>query len=158
MDNSVGDAVNRWATPIPAATAVCGGGVVLLVAAWLAAPDRAGAVMMAVAGVLLLGVGGYALAIRPRLVVDSNPPRLTVRTITGTRTHDRAQVARIRLLSMRRIGRRVGQLEIETTVDGQSSDADTHLTVFGRWDLGADLIDVVDELRRAGFVVEDVRD
>ncbi len=31
------------------------------------------------------------------------------------------------------------------------------LVVFSRWDLGADLLDVVDALDRAGFAVEDSR-
>ncbi|MCH5644450.1 MULTISPECIES: PH domain-containing protein [unclassified Gordonia (in: high G+C Gram-positive bacteria)] len=154
MDNSV-DA--SWATPRAAAAALCIAGFVLLAVALVAAPDAVGLLMISVAGVLLLAFGGYALIIRPRLAVAASPPQLTIRTIGGVHTYAPDQVERIRLLALRRIGRRTAQLEIDLLPDGAGSRDDARLVVFSRWDLGADLITVVDELRRAGFTVDDAR-
>lgn len=161
MDNSVD---RSWATRRAAAFALCAGGLILLGAAVLAAPDAVGLLMMGVAGVLLISFGGYALIIRPRLAIDdATPPRLVIRTIGGTRTYAPEEVDRIRLLSLRRVGRRVGQLEFDLLPEapvahaGSGPREDTKLVVFSRWDLGADLLGVADELRRAGFDVEDAR-
>ena len=154
MDNSVDAA---WATPRAAAAALCLAGFALLAVALVAAPDAVGLLMMSVAGVLLLAFGGYALIIRPRLAVEGSPPQLTIRTIGGVHTYGPDQIERIRLLALRRIGRRTAQLEIDLLPNGAGSRDDARLVVFSRWDLGADLIAVVDELRRAGFAVDDTR-
>lgn len=71
MDNSVD---RSWATRRAAAFALCAGGLILLGAAVLAAPDAVGLLMMGVAGVLLISFGGYALIIRPRLAIDDATP------------------------------------------------------------------------------------
>ncbi len=154
MDNSADPSSTsayaaQWAPSRVGGAALGVGGVVLLIAAFAAASDAAGMVLMAVAGLLLLGFSAHALLVRPRLAVGAGPvPELTVGTITGTHTYRRDQIERIRLVSMRRIGRRTGQLEIDLADDDR-------LIVFGRWDLGTDLTSVVDVLRGAGFPVVD---
>ncbi|MEO9330239.1 PH domain-containing protein [Gordonia aurantiaca] len=157
MDNFGNSSTHEWATPVPAGVAGCIGGVVLAGAAVLVANDPAGSVLMGIAGVLLLALGVHTLAVRPRLAVTAGtPPTLTVRTLTGRRTYTPDHVERIRLLTMRRIGRRTGQLEIDVLDEGAARD-DARLLVFSRWDLGTDLLSVVDDLRAAGFRVDDDR-
>ncbi|VFA88945.1 Protein of uncharacterised function (DUF2581) [Gordonia paraffinivorans] len=152
MDNSGNSSTREWATPVPAGVAACIGGLILIGAAVVVANDPAGSVLLGIAGALLAALGAYTLAVRPRLSVSAGaPPALSVRTITGRRTYTSEHVQRIRLLTMRRIGRRAGQLEIDVVDDG------ARLLVFTRWDLGTDLISVVDELRAAGFEVDDDR-
>ncbi|MGC4960812.1 PH domain-containing protein [Gordonia sp. DT218] len=166
MDNSADLSTHEWSTPRPAAFALGGGGVILLVAAILTASDPVGVVLMGFAALLLLGFAGYALWIRPRLAVTTvdTQPAITVRTLGGTHTYPRDRIDRIRLIDFRRIGRRTGQLEFDVlredapaTPPTDDLREDTRLMVFSRWDLGADLGDVADDLRRAGFVVEDQR-
>ena len=55
----------------------------------------------------------------------------------------RAAIELIRITEFRRLARKVRLLEVDT-VDGG-------LTVFSRWDLGADPIDVLDALTAAGY-------
>ncbi|MEE4025441.1 PH domain-containing protein [Gordonia sp. PKS22-38] len=167
MDNFADLSTHEWATPRPAGAALGIGGVFLLVAAVFAAGDPAGLVLMGAAGLLLLAFSAYALTVRPRLAVTTaadGQPAIFVRTIGGSHTYPRDRIDRIRLLDFRRIGRRTGQLEFDFLHDDAApippADAlrdDTRLVVFSRWDLGADLGTVADELRRAGFVVEDLR-
>ncbi|MDS1113227.1 PH domain-containing protein [Gordonia westfalica] len=165
MDNSGDPSTRSWSTPVGAGIAGCVGGLILLGGAILVANDPAGSVLMGIAGVLLVGLGAYTLIVRPRLELSpGNPATLTVRSLTGRRSYTPDRVERIRLLSMRRVGRRVGQLEMDVLdddaepggPDGGFSD-DARLLVFSRWDLGTDLISVVDELRAAGFRVDDDR-
>ncbi|GAA1483149.1 PH domain-containing protein [Gordonia sinesedis] len=159
---------HEWATPRPAGAALLVGGLALIVAGAFAASDPVGLTLIGVAGLMLAAFGTYALLVRPRLALSGGPvPELTVRTIAGTRVYPRDRVERIRLLSMRRVGRRVGQLELDVLADdapavpAENTDTglrdDTRLVVFSRWDLGADLLDVADALRAAGFPVEDTR-
>ncbi|WP_055476666.1 PH domain-containing protein [Gordonia sp. HS-NH1] len=165
MDNSE-DYTHAWATPVGAGLAGCVGGVILVVAAVVVAGDPAGSVLMGVAGVLLLALGAYTLLVRPRLAISSGPsPVLVIRTLRGPRAYPRERIERIRVLSIRRVGRRVGQLEIDVLDDEavasppDAHDAgprdDTRLVVLSRWDLGTDLPTVVDALREAGFVVDE---
>lgn len=163
MDNSGNVPIRTsWATPLPAALTLVGGGVLLFIAAFFAASDPAGLVLMGVAALLLLGVGVVALTMRPRLGLTDGGA-LIVRTLTGRRMYPRDQIDRIRVIEMRRIGRRAGQLQIDVLRDDAPTTApdalrdDTRLIVFSRWDLGADVIEVADELRRAGLLVEDAR-
>ncbi|MBD0862874.1 PH domain-containing protein [Gordonia sp. zg691] len=165
MDNSAELYTQAWATPRAAGIAGCVGGVILLAAAVVVSADPAGSVLMGVAGVLLAALGAYTLFVRPRLAIsDGVPPTLMIRTLGGRRTYTPDRVERIRMLSLRRVGRRVGQLEIDVLADdapsippapGGAPREDTRLVVFSRWDLGADLFSVVDALRAAGFVVDD---
>lgn len=166
MDNSDDSYTHAWATPIGAGLAGCLGGVVLVVAAVVVAGDPAGSVLMGVAGILLLALGAYTLLVRPRLAISSDPsPALIIRTLRGPRSYPRERIERIRVLSIRRVGRRVGQLEIDVLDDeaaaspsrreGVGPRDDTRLVVLSRWDLGTDLPTVVDALREAGFVVDE---
>ncbi|MGV6991702.1 PH domain-containing protein [Gordonia amicalis] len=170
MDNSGDSSTHAWSTPVGAGIAGCLGGVILLGGAVLVSNDPGGSVLMGIAGILLVGLGVYTLVVRPRLELTAGyPATLTVRGLTGRRSYTPDRVERIRLLSMRRVGRRVGQLEIDVLDDdaepvrpndGTGKDGprdDTRLLVFSRWDLGTDLISVVDELRAAGFHVDDAR-
>ncbi|NNG97275.1 PH domain-containing protein [Gordonia araii NBRC 100433] len=121
-------------------------------------------ILFAAAGLLFFGIS--ALRLRPRLAIHDN--LLTVRTITGQRSYPPEDVYRIRVLTLRHIGRRSTQLEIdlateETKAADSSRDAarrrglppdDSRLVVFGRWDLGADPAAVAETLAQAGFAVE----
>lgn len=164
MDNSAELSTQQWATPRLAAGALLAAGVVLLLCAVFVASDAVGSVIIGVAGLMLLGFGAYASLIRPRLELSAGP-QLTIRRIGGAVTLTPADVERVRLLTMRRIGRRSGQLEIDYFPAGTDHDTErggtereeSMLVVFSRWDLGADLLDVVDALDRAGFAVEDSR-
>ncbi|WP_353735618.1 PH domain-containing protein [Gordonia sp. (in: high G+C Gram-positive bacteria)] len=160
--------------PPAAAAAIAVGGLFLLVGALTVASDAVGAVLMTVAAVMLLGFAAYALLVRPRLtLIRGDGPRIVVRTIGGRSTYGPADIDRIRLRTLRRIGRRTGQLEIEVVAEPGSPDPadswnecrddlpaapdhprDTTLIVFNRWDLGADLHEVADALSEAGFVTE----
>jgi hypothetical protein len=166
VDNSDDSYTHAWATPVGAGFAGCLGGVVLVVAGVVVAGDPAGSVLMGVAGLLLLALGAYTLLVRPRLAISSgSSPVLIIRTLRGPRAYPRERVERIRVLSIRRVGRRVGQLEIDVLDDeavaspSDGRDAgprdDTRLVVLSRWDLGTDLPTVVDALREAGFVVDE---
>ncbi|GAC02308.1 hypothetical protein GONAM_52_00540 [Gordonia namibiensis NBRC 108229] len=167
MDNSADFSTHAWSTPVGAGVAGCVGGVILLGGAVVVSNDPAGSVLMGIAGVLLFALGVYTLLVRPRLELTAgHPATLTVRGLTGRRSYTPDRVERIRLLSMRRVGRRVGQLEIDVLDDNaetsrpDGSDGprdDTRLLVFSRWDLGTDLLSVVDALRAAGFHVDDDR-
>ncbi|GAB22026.1 hypothetical protein GOPIP_019_00640 [Gordonia polyisoprenivorans NBRC 16320 = JCM 10675] len=169
MDNSAELSTQQWATPRLAAGALLAAGVVLLLCAVFVASDAVGSVIIGIAGLMLLGFGAYASLIRPRLELSAGP-QLTIRRIGGAVTLTPADVERVRLLTMRRIGRRSGQLEIDyfpaaadhdTEREGTEREGtereESMLVVFSRWDLGADLLDVVDALDRAGFAVEDSR-
>ncbi len=168
MDNSADPSTHAWSTPVGAGIAGCIGGVILLGGAVVVSNDPAGSVLMGIAGVLLVALGVYTLLVRPRLELSAGrPATLTVRGLTGRRSYTPDRVERIRLLSMRRVGRRVGQLEIDVLDDDAETSRrddgsagprdDTRLLVFSRWDLGTDLMSVVDALRAAGFHVDDDR-
>ncbi|MGV9481376.1 PH domain-containing protein [Gordonia aichiensis] len=162
MDNRADLSTGEWSTPRPAAAALLVGGLLLVVLGVIAASDPAGMVLMCLAGALLLAFGAYALMIRPRLAVGPGPA-LTIRTLGGSRTYPHDRIDRIRVLRIRRIGRRSGQLEIDVIPNDapprSPSDpalrVDTKLHVFGRWDLGTDPRAVADALRAAGFEVDD---
>lgn len=169
MDNSAHLSTPEWSTPRAAGYALLAGGVILLVTGILAASDPVGLFLMGLAGLLLFVFGIRALVLRPRLAIGATGgvPSITVRTLRGRHTYSSARIHRIRVLNLRRIGRQTGQLEIDVLHDdAPATDAgledalrdDTRLLVFSRWDLGADVGSVADELRRAGFDVEDGRD
>ncbi|RPA64714.1 PH domain-containing protein [Gordonia oryzae] len=156
MDNPADLSTRQWATPRPAAAALLAAGVVLLLCAVVVASDAVGSVIIGVAGLMLLGFGAYASLIRPRLELSAGP-QLTIRRIGGAVTLTPADVERVRLLTMRRIGRRSGQLEIDYIPAGTESSEESMLVVFSRWDLGADLLEVSEALHHAGFPVTDSR-
>jgi hypothetical protein len=91
----------------------------------------------AVALVLALA-GVFSTVARPRLAADHDG--VAVRGLTGTRTWSWAEV-NVRLVRTRRLGRDTATLE----VDAENADPPA-LVVLGRFDLGADPEDVVEEL------------
>ncbi|WP_406268490.1 PH domain-containing protein [Nocardia sp. NBC_00881] len=120
-----------WTTPTPALVAVTVGGVILASAAILGT-DAASRLLVGLAAVGLLALAGLGFRQRPRLsVLPGAEPRLVVRTLTGPDEYARDQILRARVISYRRLGRKVPMLEL----DVQHADAE-RLLIFGRWDLG----------------------
>lgn len=109
----------------------------LLVAA---GSDPAGLVLAGCAAVGLLVGGVFGVRARPRLQADADG--LTVRGMLRAHHHPWPLVRQVRVTRIRRWGRTVGMLEIDST----TPDGDDRLTVFGRFDLGADPEDVAEEL------------
>jgi hypothetical protein len=108
-------------------------------AAWAAlADDPPGRVLLGVVALLLALTGLYTTVARPRLAADRDG--IAVRGLTGTRTWTWAEV-NVRLVRTRRLGRESATIE----VDAENAE-EPALVVLGRFDLGADPVDVVDEL------------
>lgn len=132
-----------WTTPTPALIAVTGGGIILAVAAVLA-DDGASRLLIGLAAVGLLVLAGLGFRQRPRLsVVPGADPRMVVRNLLGADEYTRDQIIRARVVSYRRLGRKMPMLEID--VDRHGTE---RLLIFGRWDLGTRPDDVYDELVR----------
>lgn len=131
MDNSV----DSWA-PQPSLVAIGGLGALVAVAGAILSGDRAGAVLFAVAAVVLALLSGYGALIRPRLAADATG--LRVRTLRGTVSLRWPETLTL-LRATKRLGRETWALEV-------SSDED--LFIFGRIDLGSDPVEVLDELNR----------
>ncbi len=107
----------------------------------VATPDPIGRVL-AVAAVGLLGsLALIATVARPRLAADR--AGLQVGRLRGTRRWSWREVDRIEAVRTRRLGRDSTVLELETT----DTDGTEHLLVLTRLDLGADPVDVAQELR-----------
>lgn len=133
----------RWSTPVGTVVALW----VLAVAAtgWSVAVLVSGA---EAAGALVAGVAALGLALaaasgtraRPRL--EAGPEGLTVRRLTWTRHVPWSRVDDLRLLRTRRLDRESVLLELELR------DVEDHerLVILGRAELGADPVDVFDDL------------
>lgn len=100
--------------------------------------DPPGQVLLGAVALLLALAGLFTTVARPRLAADQEG--IAVRGLTGTRSWSWAEV-NVRLVRTRRLGRDVATLEI----DAENAHAPT-LIVLGRFDLGAEPEDVVDEL------------
>lgn len=108
-------------------------------AAWAAlADDPPGRVLLGTLALLLAAAGLFTSVARPRLAADHEG--IAVRGLTGTRRWTWAEV-NVRLVHTRRLGRETATIE----VDAENADP-PHLVVLGRFDLGADPEEVVDEL------------
>ena len=108
-------------------------------AAWAAlADDPPGRVLLGVVALLLALTGLYTTVARPRLAADRDG--IAVRGLTGTRTWTWAEV-NVRLVRTRRLGRESATIEVDA-----GNAEEPALVVLGRFDLGADPVDVVDEL------------
>lgn len=134
MDNPVLPETRSWA-PIPALV-----GLSWLLAAgavgWvLLTRDHPGQVLLSVAALVLVWIGLFGTIARPRLLVDS--AGITVRGLTGRRHWAWAEVS-VRLVHTRRFGRDVATVEV---------DAESDLVVLGRFDLGADPVDVIEAIQ-----------
>ncbi len=136
-----------WSTPVAGLLAVTGGGLLLVVVAFLA-QDGPSRLLVGIAAVAVLAMAVLGIRQRPRLtMVPGSAPRLIVGTLTGPREYPLDQIDRIRMVSYRRIGRKTAMLEIDVRHD----DAE-RLLIFGRWDLGTNPNDVYDALVVNGFV------
>lgn len=130
-----------WA-PNPVAIAACALlGIVLSVAAVTLVADAPGRFLIGVAGAGLLVFAGFSFRARPKLAITSDG--LVVRGWWRTRVLPKSTINLVRITEFRRLARRVRLLEVDT-VDGR-------LTVFSRWDLGTDPIEVLDALTAAGY-------
>ncbi|SDC79063.1 PH domain-containing protein [Actinokineospora iranica] len=133
------DRSRQWAPRPP----VVGVAWLLTAAAALAAAligDPRGALLLAVAAVMLGVLALFGTVARPRLAAD--PTGLTVRGLTGRRRWSWGEV-NVRLVRSRRFGRESTAVEIDA--DNAARPA---LVILGELDLGADPRDVVDDLLR----------
>ncbi|MEU6833258.1 PH domain-containing protein [Nocardia beijingensis] len=121
-----------WATPTPALVAVALGGVALAVAA-VVSTEAASRLLVGLAAAGLLTLAALGFRQRPRLsVLPGAQPRMVVRTLTGPDEYTPEQIIRARVVSYRRLGRKMPMLELDVQRDGAD-----RLLIFGRWDLGA---------------------
>ncbi|GAA3029396.1 hypothetical protein GCM10010528_08690 [Gordonia defluvii] len=152
-----------WSTPVGFGYALLIGAIALFGGALAVGLDPVGLGLVLIAVVGLMFFGLSALRLRPRLAVHDN--LLTVRTLTGQQSYPPEEVHRIRVLSMRHIGRRTAQLELDLATDESLAAAtdpsrrgapldNSRLVVLGRWDLGADPHEVAQTLQDAGFPVD----
>ena len=128
--------------PNPVAIAGCGLlGIVLSVASVTLVTDAPGRLLVGAAGVGLLIFAGFSLRARPKLAITSDG--LVIRGWWRTTVLPKSAIEHIRITEFRRLARKVRLLEVDT-VDGR-------LTVFSRWDVGTDPIEVLDALTAAGY-------
>ncbi|BDT93300.1 hypothetical protein IFM12275_32760 [Nocardia sputorum] len=139
-----------WSTPTPALVAVAVGGIALAIAA-VVTTEAASRLLVGLAAVGLLGLAGLGFRQRPRLsVVTGERPRMVVRTLTGPDEYAPDQIVRARVVSYRRLGRKMPMLELDVLHDGAE-----RLLIFGRWDLGANPEFVYQDLVGALRLTED---
>jgi hypothetical protein len=103
--------------------------------------DTPGRFLVGVAGVGLLVFAGFSFRARPKLAIS--PDGLVIRGWLRTTVLPKSAIELIRITEFRRLARKVRLLEVDT-VDGQ-------LTVFSRWDLGTEPLEVLDALTAAGY-------
>ena len=128
--------------PNPAAIFGCGiFGIVMCVAAVTLVTDPPGRLLVGIAAAGLLVFAGFSFRARPKLAITN--AGLVVRGWWGTRVLPKAEIKLVRITEFRRLARKVRLLEVDT--------ADGRLTVFSRWDLGTDPLDVLDALTAAGY-------
>ena len=128
--------------PNPVAIAGCGLlGIVMCVSVVTLVTDAPGRLLGGLAAVGLLVFAGFSFRARPKLAIT--PEGLVIRGWWHTSVLPKASIEHIRITEFRRLARKVRLLEVDT-VDGG-------LTVFSRWDLGTDPIDVLDALTAAGY-------
>lgn len=130
-----------WQPRAGAVAALAALGILLGIISVTGITDAPGRLLSGVAAVGLLVFAGATWRARPKLAITDGG--LVVRGVWRTRTLRRTDITRIRITEIRRIGRRVRMLEIDT--------ADDRLCVLTRWDLGTDPLDVLDALTDAGY-------
>ncbi|WP_280241551.1 PH domain-containing protein [Nocardia abscessus] len=139
-----------WTTPTAALVAVTVGGIALAIAA-IVTTEAASRLLVGLAAVGLLALAGLGFRQRPRLsVVSGARPRLVVRTLTGADEYTPDQIVRARVVSYRRLGRKMPMLELDVERDGAE-----RLLIFGRWDLGVNPEMVYHDLVEALRLTED---
>jgi Bacterial PH domain len=111
-----------------------------LVAAVSEGSDPAGVLLAGVAAIGLLLAAVYGSRARPRLRVDTGG--VTVGGLLRSRHYPWPLVLHVRVLPVRRLGRRTSLLELDTV----TASGDERLLVFGRLDLAADPEDVAPQV------------
>ena len=135
-----------WSTPTAGLLAVTGGGILLVVTAFLA-QDGPSRLLIGVAAFAVLAMSALGIRQRPRLtMIPGAAPRLVVGTLTGPKDYPIDRIDRIRMVSYRRLGRKSAMLEVDVQHEGTE-----RLLIFGRWDLGTNPHDVYDALVVNGF-------
>lgn len=112
----------------------------LFVATVLGGGDPAGLLIAGVAAVGLSLAAAFGSRARPRLRVDTGG--VTVGGLFRARHYPWPLVQDVRVLPVRRFGRRSSMLELDTV----SASGDERLLVFGRLDLAADPEDVAPQV------------
>ena len=130
-----------WQPPTGGIIALALAGIVAAITVVTGITDAPGRFLCGVAAAGLLLFAGQSWRARPKLAIT--PEGLAVSGLRGRRVLLRRDIRRIRITEIRRIGRRVRLLEIDT--------ADDRLLVFTRWDLGTDPLNVLDALTAAGY-------
>ena len=130
-----------WQPSSAGIAALAAAGAVLAITTVTGITDAPGRFLTGVAAVGLLVFASMSWGARPKLAIDEGG--LVIRGWLRTRNLPRENIQRIRITEFRRIGRKVRMLEIDT-VDGR-------LSVFTRWDLGTDPLNVLDALTAAGY-------
>src|ERR1700742_1967530 len=131
----------QWAPPT-AGIAGCGvAGVELAIARVPPVTDAPGRVMTGIAGLGLILFASASWRARPKLAITADG--LVIRGWFRTQVFQPADIKIIRITEFRRLARKMRLLEVETVSGG--------LTVFSRWDLGTEPLDVLDALTEAGF-------
>jgi len=130
-----------WQPPAAGIAALGIAGILLAVTCVTAVTDAPGRFLTGFAAVGLLVFASVSWRARPKLAITSDG--LVMRGLWTTRTLRRDDIERIRITEVRRIGRRIRLLEIDST--------DDRLSVFTRWDLGTDPVEVLDALTAAGY-------
>ena len=102
-------------------------------------PDPAGRLL---AGVAAVGLRGRAFGTRARPRLRADPDGLTVGGLSRARHYPWPLVQDVRVLQVRRLGRRSSLLELDTV----TADGDERLLVFGRLDLAEDPEDVAPQV------------
>lgn len=136
----------EWSPPLLAGVALVIGGIAVAAAGVASYTDPPATLLLSVAALALVVTGVVMLVRRPRLSLDQGPT-LTVRTLTGRIELSAHDVERVSTLRTRRLVAHGKQLILDLP--------DDKLLVFGRWDLGTDPGAVAEELRDAGFRVEE---
>lgn len=138
MEPAFGSPSGQW-SPRPVETAVAVlGGLVVLVLAVLA--DPAGRLLLGIAALGLLALGGADVLLRPRLAAD--PTGIQVRTLASRHRLPWSVVERVDVDEHTRYGLTSRTLELE---------AGELLVVLGKRTLGADPRDVAAQLARIRY-------
>ena len=147
MDNfsDTGDpVVRRWCTRPFLLVIAWIGAFVSLVWCIFAVGDPAGRLLIGVTAAVLAFAAGYGTRARPRLV--AGPDGIGIGGLRGVCGFGWSQVREVKVVRVRRFGREVSMLEIETFGPGEL-DVGERLHVFGRLDLGTDPEEVGEALR-----------
>lgn len=131
----------QW-EPRTTGIAGCGAaGVLMAIAGVTLVTDVPGRILAGIAAAGLILFAGLTWRARPKLAIT--PDGLVLRGWFRTQVLQRSDIKIIRITEFRRHGRNVRLLEVETAGGG--------LTLFSRWDLGTNPLEVLDALTDAGY-------